>query len=907
MRNQPDRFRAILRVGFAFIACAISPLLFTIHAWGQVPDKNKTKPKAQTPRKVHATIEIGGPVREIQGDHNAKFQETRDVPKGFSIQKLRLDFNSADSPYFLRMRGYEIRERDQRFTVDAGRFGKYRTQFMWDQIPHSFGTGQSFLQKTAPGLYQVSPTLRAALQAVTQSDATRTPVNGPLPTLVRQNLQTAPTTDVRLRRDQALFRQSYWASDKIEVYAQFSWLRNRGSRPMSAGTFVRRPVPGNGLPDIGGSWEGIGQEFLEPIDHRTYDLKMGAQFRGKRWSAGLDYDLSLFRNHIGSVIFENPFRVTDEEGCTPNPTPPPALACGASNRFRTVHWQSDLAPNNDSHTITLWANVDLRPQTQLRGVFSLAFWTQNDPFLAWTLNTAIVPTHWNAASPPINPTDVNQLPARSLNGKMRNINQEYALVNRTKAFRFQAQYRSQSLDSQSPTIEFPGYAAFGDSTWRSPVTDFYNLPIENLDWDFRRQNIDAGFQWDVLPQERRRVQSPGQSGASLLRKTNLTWRLDYDWEIWNRKFRDVNRNNEHSIRNRLDFEVNLSGKNSGAGKAGVTKTGDATQGLESVTTLRLKLDYRYANRRALAYNTQPLTHCLPPDPICPSATVGGAPANSPQDAWVVTRFTAMNRGQPIEFNLLRRFDETGRIRNDGSFALELLKGTKTNFSASYRYLGDEYDKNFYGLLFNRSSFIDAELTHAFENGSFFYANYSREMNRYAYRDLAHLLPNPPAPPGTIVQGTLAQYPIANTWERTSRNSLDSFEFGINAAPQEGKLQKWEFDLSYALSFARDRISTVNPFPVRADSILHAGANPYPDTVVRRHDVNIAITRHMSESFDMGVRYWYEPYRQDDFSFNTLRPYMHGNLTSDTPKYLFQDARYGSYHANVTTVFLRYSF
>ena len=906
MRIHPDRLNPILRVEFVFIACVISALLFTPHVQGQTQKKDNTKPKTQTRHKVHATIEIGGPIREIQGGHNAKFQETRDVPKGFSIQKLAMDFNSADSPYFLRMRGTEIRERDQRFTVDAGRFGKYRTQFVWDQIPHSFGTGQSFLQRTAPGLYQVSPTLRAALQAVTQSDATRTPVNGPLPTLVRQALQTAPLTDVRLRRDQALFKQSYWPSEKVELYVQFSWLRNSGSRPMSAGTFVRRPVPGNGLPDIGGSWEGIGQEFLEPIDHRTYNLKLGAQFRGKRWSAGAEYALSLFRNHIDSVIFENPFRVTDEEGCLPNPAPPPALTCGASNRFREVRWQSDLAPNNDSHTITLWANIELRPQTQLRGVFSLAYWTQNDPFLAWTLNTAIVPTHWDTASPITNPLDVSQLPARSANGKMRNINQEYALVNHTKTFRFQAQYRSQSLDNQTPTIQFPGYAAFGDSTWRAPRTDFYNLPIENLDWDFRRQNIDAGFQWDLLSQERRRVRSPGQGATSLRRKTDLTWRVDYDWEIWNRKFRDVNRNNEHSIRNRLDFEFNLSGKNSGAGKAPVTKTSDETEAPESGTTLRLKLDYRYANRRALAYNTQPLTHCFTPDPNCPSA-VGGAPANSPQDAWVVTRFTTMNRGQPIEFNLLRRFDETGRIRNDGSFALELLKGTKTNFSASYRYLGDEYDKSFYGLLFNRSSFIDAEFTHAFENGSFVYANYSRDMNRYSYRDLAHLLPNPPAPPGTIVQGTLAQYPIANTWERTSRNSLDSFEFGINAAPQEGKLKKWELDLSYALSFARDRISTINPFTVRADSILHAGANPYPDTVVRRQDVNLAITRHIREDFEIGVRYWYEPYTQDDFSFNVLQPYVHGSLTSDTPKYLFQDARYGSYHANVTTVFVRYSF
>jgi hypothetical protein len=890
MRIQRYRLKPILRVEFVFIACVISVLLFTFQVWGQAPDKDKPKRKPDTKSNIHATIDIGAELRNTSGSHPAKFQEVRDVPKGFFVQKLRLNYNSADSPYSFGLSGFEIRETDQRITVDAGKIGKYRTQFVWDQIPHHFGTGQSFLQKTAPGVYQVSPTLRASLQAVTLPDAGRTPPNAALPTLVRQELLTAPLTEVRLRRDQAIFRQSYQPSDKIEVHVQFSWLRNRGSRPMSAGTFVRRPVPGNGLGDIGGSWEGIGQEFLEPIDHRTYDLKVGAQFRGKRWSAGADYDLSLFRNRVGSVIFENPFRVTDEEGCLPNPAPPPALTCGASNRFRMVHWQSDLAPNNDSHTITFWARVDLRPQTQLRGIFSLAYWTQNDPFLAWTMNTAIVPTDWDALSPVTKPTDVSQLPARSANGKMRNINQEYALVNRSKNFRFQAQYRSQSLDNQTPSIRFPGYAAFGDSTWRAPRTDFYNLPIENLDWDFRRQNVDAGFQWDVLPEERTPV-AGRTSAASRPRKVNLTWKLDYDWEIWNRKFRDVNRNNEHSIKNRLDFVVNLSGvgQNSGATKDVQPKP---------VTTLRLKADYRYSNRRALAYNTQPLTFVT---------NFAGSPANGPTTAWVVTNSTRMNEGLGIEFNLLRRFDEADRNRHDGSFSLELLKGPNTNFSASYRYLGDEYDKNSYGLLFNRSSFVDAQFTHAFENGSFVYANYSREMNRYAYRDLAHLLPNPPAPPGAIIQGTLAQYPIANTWERTSRNSLDSFEFGINAAPQEGKLQKWEFDLSYALSFARDRISTINPFTIRADSVLHAGASPYPDTVVRRHDVNIAITRRINESLEIGGRYWYEPYTQDDFSFNVLQPYVHGSLTSDTPKYLFQDARYGSYHANVATVFVRYSF
>lgn len=895
MKIQGDKLRPVLRVEFTFIACVISALLFVPQVWGQTPDQKPAPTPRPTPQKIETTVEIGAQSRELQGSHTAKFQETREVPAGFFANKLSLDFNSAESPFMFSARGLEILQLDQRYTADFWRVGKYRTQFVYDQVPHFFGTGKSFLQETAPGVYQVSFTLRARFQALTQPDTpTCTPVpdcqrtapNAPLPTLVRQELLTAPTTEVRTRRDQALFRQSYQPSEKVELHFQFSRLRNRGTRPMSAGTFIRRNVQGpppTSLGDLGGFWEGVGQEFLEPIDQRTTDINVGAHFSGKRWRASVDYDLSLFRNRIESLIFENPFRITDEQGT------------GATNRFREIRWQNDLAPNNDSHTISFQGSLDLPRNTQVRGLFSLAYWTQDDAFLPWTLNTAINPRNpWDPPSPITNPTDVNQLPAQSLNGRMQNINQEYALVNHNKNFRFQALYRAQSLDNQSAVLDFPGYAAFGDSTWRAPGTDFYNLRIENLDWDFRRQNVEAGFQWEVLPY--------------------LTWKMDYGGEYWNRKFRDVNRNNEHSIRARLDFETILSGapKTTAAGKADTPapdKPSAAPQDVEPkpITTIRVRADYRYANRTAQLYNVQPLTFCpansVPPDTTCPLAR-GGAPAESPQSAWVVTSFTQMKQGLPIEFNLLRRFDENDRIRNDGSLTLELQRGPRMYFSASARYLGDEHDKNFYGRLFNKLYFFDAQFSYAFLNGNSVFVSYAREGNRFKYRDLAHLLPNPPAPPGAVVQGTLAQFAIANTWERTSRSSLDSFEVGINSAMNEGKLQ---LDLSYVLSFARDRINTVNPFTPRADSVLHAGANPYPDTVVRRQDVSIAITRRINERLEIGVRYWYEPYTQDDFSYNVLQPYVHGQLTSDTPKYLFQDARYASYHANVATVFLRYSF
>src|SRR5829696_10066210 len=107
MRNQPDTPKSILHIRLILIACAISALLFTPRAWGQAPGKDQTRPKpdvSETPSKFQGTVEIGGQVREIQGGHPAKFEEVRDVPEGFFVQKFKLDFKSADSPYFLAVR-----------------------------------------------------------------------------------------------------------------------------------------------------------------------------------------------------------------------------------------------------------------------------------------------------------------------------------------------------------------------------------------------------------------------------------------------------------------------------------------------------------------------------------------------------------------------------------------------------------------------------------------------------------------------------------------------------------------------------------------------------------------------------------------------------------------------------------
>ena len=189
--------------------------------------------------------------------------------------------------------------------------------------------------------------------------------------------------------------------------------------------------------------------------------------------------------------------------------------------------------------------------------------------------------------------------------------------------------------------------------------------------------------------------------------------------------------------------------------------------------------------------------------------------------------------------------------------------------------------------------------------SFFYANYSREFDQTGYGGMGNLINGA----GTNVRACCAQYPINNSWDRASRIKLDMFQIGFNTSSAG---EKTVLDVSYGLGFARDRTTTGNPFPILANSPRTAAAVPYPDVINRQQEANISITRQLRADLAVGINYRFEPYRVSDYYTNSLVPYgvtqvTGGSFNANTPRDLFLGARFTTYHANVTTVFLRYSF
>jgi len=124
------------------------------------------------------------------------------------------------------------------------------------------------------------------------------------------------------------------------------------------------------------------------------------------------------------------------------------------------------------------ANVDLRPKTQVRGLFSLSY-DADDP-------SSLDDEHGIGPCSGTRPVQYQSHRCKSASGE------EPERKMRTSPGVCPGEPQQElSLPSSVPFAESgqsnprlgSGHAAFGDSTWRAPRTDFYNLPIENLDWD----------------------------------------------------------------------------------------------------------------------------------------------------------------------------------------------------------------------------------------------------------------------------------------------------------------------------------------------------------------------------------------------------------------------------------------
>jgi hypothetical protein len=155
------------------------------------------------------------------------------------------------------------------------------------------------------------------------------------------------------------------------------------------------------------------------------------------------------------------------------------------------------------------------------------------------------------------------------------------------------------------------------------------------------------------------------------------------------------------------------------------------------------------------------------------------------------------------------------------------------------------------------------------------------------------------------------YNPTNRWDRGS--SDDVFWIGAEAVAPLGKNLTLRGDLNYQ-KFTGDW-TTQN---LATPDVNSAVAYPFPELSDSTLSLRAALVWALTPKISLEGRYWYEPYRLEDFTWDILQPYMQGvfketrSSASDVgdmnvSRFLFLDGRYSDYTAHVVSAFVHVKF
>jgi len=432
----------------------ITTLLFAL---GAVAAAQEAAPQGFTLGR----IDFGVQGTELDTD-SSKFREYRELPNGPILSFLRL-FGDQKIRYDVVVENGLQDDARYRLLADIG---PVRVSGDYNLIPHRFGNeGRTLLHEVSRGVLVIDDTIQRANQtALEQQFATnRTGINFAfLSNLVRPQLEAAPEIDIGLQRYRGTVEVGLTPERPFDVKASYFQERRTGDR--QAGTSF-------GFSNV--------VESLEPIEYRTEDWGLSAEF-ARPWGlirGAAHYN--TFDNRIDSLTFDNPFRITDA-------TDPSAYtAPGSGSIGGPARGRLDLPADNEAVTGSLGVMFRIPIwNSRLTADASTSRWTQNRKFLPFTTNTAI--------TSPFAATDPANLPEQSLDGEIDVTNLSLFFTSRPiSPLGFNVRYRVYDLSNDTRRIEFPGYVRF-DAVWEE-------IPRISVPYSYKRTQADATVSYDVGP------------------------------------------------------------------------------------------------------------------------------------------------------------------------------------------------------------------------------------------------------------------------------------------------------------------------------------------------------------------------------------------------------------------------
>ena len=217
---------------------------------------------------------------------DAKYQEFRQLPHGGFLESFVLrQWLDRDQ---LSVQGVNALKGDQNTRVTWSDGVRYRVDFGYQQIPHTFSqTARWGWLQASPGLFVLPDSLRARNQAIPASYTQR----------MLDYLKSAPAIGLGFNTDVSSARARYRPAKGWQLEARGSSRTRDGLKPyaMSFGFSTALENP-------------------EPIDQHMLDVDLVADYRRQAFTMQAIGGLSSFRNDIPTLRVDNPRRITSVAG-----------------------------------------------------------------------------------------------------------------------------------------------------------------------------------------------------------------------------------------------------------------------------------------------------------------------------------------------------------------------------------------------------------------------------------------------------------------------------------------------------------------------------------------------------------------------------------------------------------------
>ncbi|MBI5177676.1 MAG: MtrB/PioB family outer membrane beta-barrel protein [Nitrospinae bacterium] len=440
----------------------------------------------------------------------AKFNEYRDVQDGADVDKLKLHLDKKDGNYYIDLNGTRPGRKDQNLLFGVGSYGTFDFSFKYDETPHNFWFGYNNMwgigdASTLPGdvggrYYTIPDSVQRALQDSVAAGGTGNGSTTGTSGLVNANLTNGPKEDLAVNRQSGALAFKYQFSEGLALNFDASRENRTGTRPFG-GYFTF----------------GLMREIPEPIDYVTNIMNANMSYKSDDLFLKLGYNASTFKNNIGTVSFDNPYTLV------------PTTALADVGRI-------DLYPDNEAGGYNLTFAVNLPIESRLTGYYSKGTMKQNDNFIPFTVNTAILNDATLSAK---NAITRNGVAATSLDGNIDNETRNLKFnVSPLESLHLNLNYRFWSYKNNTPLVDFYRVAA-GDRTLNTSATD---VSTSTANSGVYRRPVLMSYEYTTYAAD---------LGYDLSKSLKLA--LNYDQTAYKRHGREVENSKETTTRGALDY------------------------------------------------------------------------------------------------------------------------------------------------------------------------------------------------------------------------------------------------------------------------------------------------------------------------------------------------------------------